>query len=91
MRIRSDSSRKGFLWFGVHGQATATLNGERILEEQNAEPCHVGKFKVPVELKSGENLLVFQMRGQPDQPRISALLVGSRNDGDTVEGIRSVI
>jgi len=48
----------------------------------------VGQFQQPVELASGENLLVFRIAGLGEPPRLSALLVGPRNDGDSLEGIR---
>ena len=64
------------------------MNGAKIAEEESAEACHVGQFKIPVDLKSGENLLAFQAKGIKDAPEISVLPVGSLNDGDTVEGIR---
>jgi hypothetical protein len=41
-----------------------------------------------VTLRSGENLLVFQVEAVVDQPQLSALLVNARNDGDTMHGIR---
>ncbi len=88
MRVRAEGYRKGFLWVGVHGRLSVVVNGDKILEEESTADCHVGQFKVPVELQAGENLLVFRVQGLADSPKISALLVGPRNDGDTVDGIR---
>jgi uncharacterized protein (DUF362 family) len=86
-RVIADGSRKAFLWVGVRGRVTAMLNGEKVMEEENLTRYRVGQFQKPVELRSGENLLVLRVQAQ-DQPQVSALLVGPRNDGDSVEGIR---
>ena len=88
MRVRAEGSRKGFLWVGVHGRLSVVLNGNKVMEEESASACHVGQFKVPVELNRGENLFVFRLQGIQDFPETSALLAGPRNDGDTIEGIR---
>ena len=72
----------------MHGRLSVVVNGDKILEEGSTADCHVGQFKVPVELQAGENLLVFRVQGLADSPKISALLVGPCNDGDTVDGIR---
>jgi hypothetical protein len=86
-RVIADGSRKAFLWVGVRGRVTALLNGEKVMEEENLTRYRVGQFQKPVELRSGENLLVLRVQAA-DQPQVSALLVGSRNDGDSIEGIR---
>jgi hypothetical protein len=88
VRIRAEQSRKGFLWLGVHGRVALTINGAKLAEEESTENCHVGQFKIPMDLKSGENLLVFQAKGVKNAPEISVLMVGPANDGDTMEGIR---
>jgi hypothetical protein len=88
VRVRAQGYRKGFLWLGVHGRVTVLVNGEQTLERESAEDCQVGQLKVPVELRAGENLVVFHVRGLGDSPQISALLVGPRDDGDTIDGIR---
>jgi uncharacterized protein (DUF362 family) len=88
MRVRAEGSRKGFLWLGVHGKVSVEHNGAKITAEESTEPCHVTQYKVPIELRSGENQFLFRIQGLADAPQISALLVGSRNDGDTVEGIQ---
>jgi hypothetical protein len=64
------------------------LNGETVMQEENLTRYRVGQFQQPVELRSGENQLVFRVEAASDQATLSALLVGPRNDGDTVEGIR---
>jgi len=87
MRVRADGRRKGFLWVGVHGQVSVSLNGSRVLENESEEACRAGQFKVPVELADGENLLVFHVRGLKDSPKMSALLVGPENDGTSLRGI----
>ena len=88
MRVRAEGSRRGFLWLGLHGRVSVVLNGNKVVEEESTAACHVGQFKVPVELNSGDNVMVFQVRGVGDDPQISALLVGPANNGDTVAGIR---
>lgn len=88
VRVRAEGHRKAFLWAGVRGRLTALLNGDKVLEEENRTSYRVGQFQKPVELKPGENLLVFRVLALGEGPQLSALLVGARNDGDTVEGIR---
>ena len=88
VRVRAEGHRKAFLWMGLGGRVTALLNGEKFLEEENRTRYRVGQIQKPVELRSGENLLVFRVQGLSEPPRLSAVLVNSRNDGDSVEGIR---
>jgi uncharacterized protein (DUF362 family) len=88
VRVRADGHRKAFLWMGLRGRVTGLLNGEKFLEEENRTRYRVGQIQKPVELRSGENLLVFRVQGLDDPPRMSVLLVNPRNDGDSVEGIR---
>ncbi len=87
-RVQADGNQKAFLWVGTRGRVIATLNGEKVMEEENVTRYRVGQFQKPVELKSGENRLVFQVKAATGDPRLSALLVGARNDGDSAEGIR---
>ncbi len=87
-RVIADGSRKAFLWLGLRGKVVATLNGEKVLEEENVTRYRVGQVQKPIELKSGENQIVFQVTSANGDARLSALLVGPRNDGDSVEGIR---
>ena len=67
------------------------LNGETVLEEENLTRYRVGQFQKPVELRAGENQLVFRVEPRAGEARLSALLVNPRNDGDSVEGIRGMI
>jgi uncharacterized protein (DUF362 family) len=87
-KVVSDGASKGYLWTGIRGKVTATLNGEKVLEEENRTRYRPGQFQKPITLKSGENLLVFQVEAVTDLPQLSAFLVNARNDGDTLEGIR---
>jgi hypothetical protein len=41
-----------------------------------------------VELRSGVNLLVFELKPVSEQVDLSVLLAAPENDGGTVEGIR---
>jgi uncharacterized protein (DUF362 family) len=87
-RVRADGHKKAFLWVGVRGRVTAILNGETVMQEENTTRYRIGQFQKPVELKPGENLLQFKVHPIEGEPQLSVLLVGPRNDGDTVEGIR---
>jgi len=58
------------------------------MERESQSRYRVGQFRCSVELRPGENLLEFQVQALSDDVRLSALLVGPRNDGDTVEGVR---
>jgi len=66
----------------------ATLNGETVMREEARTSYRVGQFQKPVELRPGENLLVFRLKALSGGARLSVLLTGPRNDCDTVEGIR---
>jgi uncharacterized protein (DUF362 family) len=91
VKVRATGSRKAFLWVGTRGRVTASLNGQKVLEEENRTRYRIGQFRTPVELRSGENLLVFRVEALAEQAQLSTLLVGLRNDGDTLEGIRWLI
>ena len=88
VRVHADGHRKAQLWTGASGRVTACLNGEMVLERDADTRYRIGQFRTPVELRPGENLLTFRLLATNGEPRLSALLVGPRNDGDTVEGIR---
>ena len=88
VRVHADGHRKAQLWTGASGRVTACLNGEMVLERDAGTRYRIGQFRTPVELRPGENLLTFRLLATNGEPRLSALLVGPRNDGDTVEGIR---
>jgi hypothetical protein len=88
VRVHTEGTRKAFLWVGARGHVAALLNGEKVMEEENNTTYRFGQFQAPVELRSGENLLVFRAQAPTEPPQISAILVGPRNDGDTLEGIR---
>ncbi|MCC6859188.1 MAG: DUF362 domain-containing protein [Bryobacterales bacterium] len=87
-RVQASGNQKGYLWVGVRGRVTVTLNGETVMEDENVTRYRVGQFQKPVELKPGENRLVFQVQSAAGEPMLSALLVNQRNDGDSLEGIR---
>lgn len=88
VRVYAEGTRKAFLWVGARGHVVALLNGQKVMEEESNTTYRFGQFQTPVELRSGENLLVFQAQAPTEPPQISAILVGPANDGDTVEGIR---
>ncbi len=88
VRIMADGSRKAFLWVGAHGRLTAFLNGEKVMEENATTRYRIGQFQKPVELRSGENLLLFELKPVSEQVDLSVLLAAPENDGGTVDGIR---
>jgi uncharacterized protein (DUF362 family) len=88
VRVIADGNRKAFLWVGAHGQLKAFLNGEKVMEEQAATRYRIGQFQKPIELRSGENLLVFELKPVSEQVDLSVLMAAPENDGGTVDGIR---
>jgi len=91
VKVRAAGQRKGYLWVGARGRVIAYLNGVKVMEEEGLTRYRVGQFQTGVELRSGENLLSFEVRPSGGQADLSALLVGPANDGDTMEGIRWVV
>lgn len=87
VRVIAEGNRKAYLWVGARGQVVVELNGEAVMTEENLTRYRIGQFQKPVELRPGENLLVFRVESRRVAPQISVLLVGPRNDGDTVDGI----
>jgi hypothetical protein len=87
-QLIAEGRRKAYLWVGARGHATVELNGETVMVEENLTRFRIGQFQKPVELRSGENLLVFRAQSAHVPAQLSALLVDPRNDGDTVDGIR---
>jgi uncharacterized protein (DUF362 family) len=90
VRVVASGTRSGILWVGAHGHVTALLNGEKVMDEEAATRYRVGQFQTPVELRSGENLLLFEVKPLSGQADLSVLLAGPDNDGDSLEGIRWV-
>lgn len=88
VRVIAEGHRKAFLWVGLKGKMSARLNGEQVMQAEGLTRYRVGQFRQAVELKPGENRLQFRVERVKDAPQISVLLVGPRNDGDTVDGIR---
>ncbi len=88
VRVIADGSSKAFLWVGAHGRLKAFLNGEKVMEEEAVTHYRIGQYQKPVELKSGENLLVFELAPVSEQVDLSVLLAAPENDGGTVDGIR---
>lgn len=87
-RVRSEGHVKAFLWIGAKGRFEARLNGVRVLAEESRSKYRGGQFQQAVELNPGMNELRVDMVALDSQARMSAYLIGPRNDGDTVEGIR---
>ena len=91
VHILSDGHRKGNLWVGAEGRVTATLNGQQVMREEGVSTYRVGQFQQAVELRPGRNLLEFRVERLSAGARLSALIVGRRNDGDTADGIAYTI
>lgn len=87
-RVQSDGHAKAFLWIGATGKFEAELNGKTVLSEENRTRYRQGQFQQAVELRPGMNELVVRVEALENAARMSAFLIGPRNDGDTVEGIR---
>jgi uncharacterized protein (DUF362 family) len=88
-KVRADGNRKGYLWLGLTGKATVLLNGETILQEESVTRYRVGQFQKEVELRPGENQLVFRLESAGEKaPQMGALLVGPANNGDSLDGVR---
>jgi len=87
-RIESRGHAKAFLWIGATGRFQAHLNGKLVLAEESRTRYRNGQFQQSVELEPGVNELVIRLEAIHPHPRVSAYLIGPRNDGDTVEGIR---
>jgi hypothetical protein len=71
---------------GLSGKATVLLNGQKIMEEEGLTRFRVGQYQQPIELRPGENQLVFRIQPANDRAQLAVVLVGSANDGDSLEG-----
>ncbi|MCC6539010.1 MAG: DUF362 domain-containing protein [Bryobacterales bacterium] len=87
-RVRAEGHRRAFLWVGVTGRVEAHLNGQRVLAEESRTRYRSGQFQQAVELRPGVNELTLRVEALEPAARVSAYLIGPRNDGDTVDGIR---
>jgi hypothetical protein len=87
-RVRSAGHAKAFLWVGASGRFEAQLNGSTVLAEECRTRYRNGQFQKQVELRPGVNELIVRVEALDAAARMSAYLIGPRNDGDTVEGIR---
>jgi len=84
---RAPGPRKGFLWIGLDGRLSVELNGQRVAALENDTRYRVAQFRQPVELRSGDNLLRFDLEALSPEPRLSLHLVAPDNSGDSLEGI----
>lgn len=87
-RVESAGHAKGFLWIGASGRFRALLNGREVMQEECRTRYRHGQFQQAVELRSGGNELRIDVERLESDARLSAFLVGQRNDGDTLDGIR---
>jgi hypothetical protein len=88
VRLKADGHRKGYLWAGLRGNVTASLNGHEILRRASDTTYRVGQFQNPMELRSGSNLLQFRVEPVNGEAMLSVLVSSHENAGDTMEGIR---
>ncbi len=89
VKVRADGNLKGFLWLGLSGKVAVTLNGAKILEEENTTRYRVGQVQKPVELRPGENQFVFRVEAVGERPvQLAAVLTGPANNGDSLDGAR---
>lgn len=86
--IQSDGHAKAFLWIGASGRFEAHLNGKLVLAEECRTRYRNGQFQQAVELRPGRNELMVHLQALDPAARLSVYLIGPRNDGDTVDGIR---
>jgi uncharacterized protein (DUF362 family) len=87
-RVNSRGRLKGYLWTGLRGTATTTLNGQQIAKEHVDTSFRIGQLQQPIELKPGDNQLVYRISPVDGKALLSVLITGQRNDGDTAEGLR---
>lgn len=87
-RVSAQGHTKAFLWVGATGKFEAYLNGQRVLMEEGRTRYRSGQFQQEVELRPGVNELVVKVEAVEAAARMSAYLIGARNDGDTAAGIR---
>jgi hypothetical protein len=86
-KVRAEGNRKGFLWLGVSGRVQVMLNGTKISEEESTTRYRVGQVQKPIELRPGENQLVFRMEAVGERPvQLAAVLIGPVNNGDSLDG-----
>ena len=84
--VKADGPRKGFLWLGLSGTGTVELNGRQIMQEEGLTRFRAGQFQQAVELRPGENQLLFKIQPASGQAALAALLVGPENNGDSLQG-----
>ncbi len=90
--VRAEGERKGFLWMGLTGKMAVTLNGEKILEQENTTRYRVGQVQKDIVLRAGENRFVFRGEALGEAPlQFAAVLVGSANNGDSLDGVRWLV
>jgi uncharacterized protein (DUF362 family) len=87
VRVEAGSHHKGFLWTGLRGKLIATLNGQVVARESSDTAYRVGQFQNPMELKSGENLLMVRVEPIGGQAKLSILFSNHENAGDTIQGV----
>ncbi len=83
--VKADGARKGFLWVGLVGAASVELNGREIMKEEGTR-YRVGQFRQAIELRPGDNQILFKVQPANGRAQIAAVLVGAEDDGDSLDG-----
>ncbi|MBI4906883.1 MAG: DUF362 domain-containing protein [Acidobacteria bacterium] len=84
----SPGHRRGFLWIGLRGKVKVKLNGATVAGFDSDTRYRAAQFQFPVVLQPGRNQLEFEVQPIDGKALLSALVTGTRNDGDTLEGLR---
>jgi hypothetical protein len=87
VRVAADGHKKGFLWAGLRGKFTVSLNGQEIFRRESDTTYRVGQFQYPLELLPGQNTLRFRAEPLGGRATLSVLVTNHENAGDTMEGI----
>ncbi len=90
VNVQSQGHHNGYLWLGLRGRLTARVNGETVATSESQTRYRTGQFQFPVALRPGMNRVEFDVQPLAGQAKLSVLLTNSRNDGDSIDGIRWV-
>jgi uncharacterized protein (DUF362 family) len=89
VRVKAEGHRKAYLWVGACGHVAAQWNGQAVLDQESLTQFRIGRFQAPIEVRPGINQLIVRLQAPASgEPQLSVHLIGPRNDGDTVDGIR---
>ena len=80
--LYAETPQSGFLWIGADDGVKVWLNGEVVLEEPETGSHRLARYKVPVELRAGENRLLVKVKNTVSGYAFSVAVVDE--DGDTL-------